>query len=72
MLSVLPVRLAMAEGLYCAALPSTRPNITDGFGCLIVWISDTRCQGYTELQSLVKCLDYRDGFGSPNEANATV
>ena len=50
-----------------AALPSTWPNITDGFGCLVVWISDTRCQGYIELQSLVKCLDNRDGFGSPYE-----
>ena len=28
--------------------------------CLIVWISDTCRQGYTELQSLVKCLDRRD------------
>ncbi len=25
----------------------------------IDWISDTRSQGYTELQSLVKCLDHR-------------
>ncbi len=24
------------------------------------WISDTRSQGYTGLQSLVKCLDRRD------------
>ena len=27
---------------------------------LIDWISDTRPQGYTDLQSLVKCLDHRD------------
>ena len=27
---------------------------------LIDWISDTRSQGYTDLQSLVKCLDHRD------------
>ena len=26
---------------------------------LIDWISDTRPQGYTDLQSLVKCLDHR-------------
>ncbi len=26
---------------------------------LIGWISDTRSQGYTDLQSLVKCLDHR-------------
>ncbi len=25
---------------------------------LIDWISDARPQGYTDLQSLVKCLDY--------------
>ena len=30
------------------------------FVYLIVWISDTHCQGYTELQSLIKCLDHRD------------
>ncbi len=27
---------------------------------LVDWISDTRFQGYTVLQSLVKCLDHRD------------
>ena len=27
---------------------------------LIDWISDTRSQGCTYLQSLVKCLDHRD------------
>ncbi len=27
---------------------------------LIDWISNTRSQGYTDLQSLVKCLDHRD------------
>jgi len=27
---------------------------------LIDWILDTRSQGYTDLQSLVKCLDHRD------------
>jgi hypothetical protein len=27
---------------------------------LIDWISDTRSQGCTNLQSLVKCLDHRD------------
>jgi len=27
---------------------------------LIDWISDTLSQGYTDLQSLVKCLDHRD------------
>jgi len=27
---------------------------------LIDWISDTRSQGYTDLQSLAKCLDDRD------------
>jgi len=27
---------------------------------LIDWISDTQSQGYTDLQSLVKCLDHRD------------
>ena len=26
------------------------------------WISDTRSQGYTDLQSLVKCLDHRDAL----------
>ena len=26
---------------------------------LIGWVSDTLSQGYTELQSLVKCLDHR-------------
>ena len=26
---------------------------------LVDWISDTRSQGYTGLQSLVKCLDHR-------------
>ena len=26
---------------------------------LIDWISDTRSQGCTDLQSLVKCLDHR-------------
>ena len=26
---------------------------------LIYWISDTLSQGYTNLQSLVKCLDHR-------------
>jgi len=26
---------------------------------LIDWISDTLSQGYTNLQSLVKCLDHR-------------
>ena len=26
---------------------------------LIDWISDTRSQGYTDLQCLVKCLDHR-------------
>ena len=26
---------------------------------LIGWISDTLSQGYTDLQSLVKCLDHR-------------
>ena len=26
---------------------------------LIEWISDTLSQGYTNLQSLVKCLDHR-------------
>jgi len=27
---------------------------------LIDWISDTLSQGYTNLQSLVKCLDHRN------------
>ncbi len=27
---------------------------------LIDWISDTRSQGYTDLQSLLKCLDHRE------------
>ena len=27
---------------------------------LLDWISDTRSQGYTDLQSLVKCLDHRN------------
>ena len=27
--------------------------------CLICWISDTLSQGYTDLQSLLKCLDHR-------------
>jgi len=27
---------------------------------LIDWISDTHCQGCTDLQSLVKCLDHRE------------
>jgi hypothetical protein len=36
---------------------SGRAVITDP---LIDWISDTRSQGYTDLQSLVKCLDHRD------------
>ena len=27
---------------------------------MVDWISDTRSQGYTGLQSLVKCLDHRD------------
>ncbi len=29
-------------------------------GPLVDWISDTLSQGYTGLQSLVKCLDHRD------------
>ncbi len=28
------------------------------------WISDTSSQGYTNLQSLVKCLDHRDALTS--------
>jgi hypothetical protein len=31
-----------------------------GMASLIDWISDTRSQGYTNLQSLVRCLDHRD------------
>ncbi len=29
------------------------------YASLIDWISDTRSQGYTDLQSSVKCLDHR-------------
>ena len=32
-------------------------------GFLIDWISDTLSKGYTDLQTLVKCLDHR-GFAS--------
>ena len=32
---------------------------TDVYASLIDWISDTLSQGYTHLQSLVKCLDHR-------------
>ena len=34
-------------------------NLSSHAFSLIDWISDTRSQGYTDLQSLVKCLDHR-------------
>ena len=30
--------------------------------CLIGWISDTLSQGYTDLQSLLKCPDHRVSY----------
>ena len=42
----------------CSTKKKHRAEVTTS---LIDWISDTRSQGYTDLQSLVKCLDHR-GF----------
>ena len=48
---------------------SGRAVITDP---LIDWISDTRSQGYTDLQSLVKCLDHRDVVYSMQSSKGCV
>jgi hypothetical protein len=39
---------------------------------LIDWISDTLSQGYTNLQSLVKCLDHRYCFGYSMQSSKVV
>ena len=43
--------LARAATRHFSSLP---------LGYLTVWLSDTRCQRYIKLQSLVKCLDHTD------------
>ncbi len=39
---------------------------------LIDWISDTRSQGYANLQSLVKCLDHRGIQPQQCESSARI
>ena len=45
---------------FVALLPPVMNASESSIVSLPDWISGTRFQGYTNLQSLVKCLDHRD------------
>ena len=49
-----PSAISLAKPLNASAAAATLTAVP-----LIDWISDTLSQGYTNLQSLVKCLDHR-------------
>ena len=47
-------------GIVSASHPPDNQILHPSRHSLINWISDTLSQGYTSLQSLVKCLDHRN------------
>ena len=57
--------------LVCVQL-SFHEHVEGESDSLIHWISDTHSQGYTDLQSLVKCLDHMDIILGTGESDCNL